>query len=28
VTEIVLEKGLLSKEQLAEILKPENLVGE
>ncbi len=28
VTEIVLEKGLLSEEQLAEILKPESLVGE
>ena len=28
VTEIVLEKGLLSQEELAEILKPENLIGE
>lgn len=28
VTEIVLEKGLLSKEELDEILKPENLIGE
>ncbi len=28
VTEIVLEKGLLSKEQLEEILRPERLIGE
>ncbi len=28
VTEIVLEKGLLSKQELEEILKPENLIGE
>lgn len=28
VTEIVLEKGLLSKEELDEILRPENLIGE
>ena len=28
VTEIVLEKGLLSREELEEILRPENLIGE